>query len=71
VWINCSFDCLHERLVKERSARPLVKDFTEEALRSYIIKKGADRKIFYQQAAVILTEDEFSLDALTQKIFHS
>ncbi|HZH94941.1 MAG TPA: shikimate kinase [Flavisolibacter sp.] len=71
VWINCSVDCLHERLVKERSARPLVKDFTEEALRSYIIKKGADRKIFYQQAAVILTEDEFSLDALTQKIFHS
>ncbi|MEJ7913889.1 MAG: shikimate kinase [Chitinophagaceae bacterium] len=71
VWINCSVDCLHRRLVKERGQRPLIKDLSENALRSYIIKKYSDRKIFYQQAAVILQDDDVSLEQITQKIFHS
>jgi shikimate kinase len=71
VWLNCSVDCLHERLKKEKENRPLIKDLSEDQLRSYIIKKFSDRKIFYQQANVIINEDEVNIEQLTQTIFHS
>ncbi len=71
VWLNCSVDCIYERLIKEKSSRPLIKDLSDDQLRSYIIKKFSDRKIFYQQATVIINEDEVDLEQLTQKIFHS
>ncbi|RYF84393.1 MAG: shikimate kinase [Chitinophagaceae bacterium] len=71
VWINCSTDCLYSRLVKEKDQRPLIRSIPDDELRSYIIKKYSDRKIFYQQAAVILAEDDLNLDALIEKIFHA
>ncbi len=70
VWINCSVDCLYGRLLKEREARPLLKDLSNEQLLSYIAKKYADRKIYYRQATVTATEDQLSLDGLISKIFH-
>lgn len=71
VWINCSIDCLHSRLVKEKASRPLIKDLSDDGLHSYIVKKFSDRSIFYQQASVILNEQEVTLENLVQKIFHN
>jgi len=71
VWINCSTDCLYSRLVKEKDKRPLIKNIPDNELRSYIIKKYSDRKIFYQQANVILAEDDVNLEALIEKTFHA
>jgi len=71
VWINCSTDCLYSRLVKEKDQRPLIRSIPDDELRSYIIKKYSDRKIFYRQAAVILAEDDLNLEALIEKIFHA
>ena len=71
VWINCSTDCLYSRLVKEKDQRPLIKNIPDNELRSYIIKKYSDRKIFYQQANVILAEDDVNLEALIEKTFHA
>ncbi|MBD0333449.1 MAG: shikimate kinase [Chitinophagaceae bacterium] len=70
VWIHCSIDCLHQRLVKEKTERPLIRSFSDDELRSFIIKKFADRKIFFEQAAVIINEDELTIDNLVEKIFH-
>ncbi|MEI2739972.1 MAG: shikimate kinase [Chitinophagaceae bacterium] len=50
VWINTQPDTLFERLVKEKDKRPLIKDLSVEQLRSFISKKFADRKIYYEQA---------------------
>jgi shikimate kinase len=71
VWINCSVDCLHSRLVKERDKRPLISSIPEEELKNFIIKKFSDRKIFYQQAQVIINEDDVTLDILIEKTFHA
>lgn len=71
VWINCSTDCLYSRLVKEKEKRPLIKNIPDNELRTYIIKKYSDRKIFYQQANVILAEDDVNLEALIEKTFHA
>jgi shikimate kinase len=70
VWINCSIDCLHERLLKVRSERPLLNKISDDQLRSYIVKKFGGRKIFYQQANVILNEDDLTIDKLVDHVFH-
>jgi shikimate kinase len=69
-WINCSVDRLYDRLVKEKEKRPLIRAIPDNGLKSYIIKKFSDRKIFYQQANVIINEDDLKLDDLVKKIFH-
>jgi shikimate kinase len=71
IWINCSPDCLFTRLVKEKDGRPLIKDLSDDQLMSYIIKKTSDRNIFYQQAKVILTENDVTLDRLVENLTHS
>ena len=71
VWINSSVDSLFERLIKEKQGRPLIRDLSDEQLRSYITKKYADRRIYYQQALVIIDNDHVSLDRLTEEIMNS
>jgi shikimate kinase len=71
VWINCSVDCLHSRLVKEKDKRPLISAIPDLELRSFIVKKFSDRKIFYQQASIILSEDDVTLDKLIEATFHA
>jgi shikimate kinase len=71
VWINCSVDCLFSRLVHEKDKRPLISKIPEDQLKSYIVKKFSNRKIFYQQANVILNEDDIRLEDLVDKIFHA
>lgn len=70
VWINCSVDCLHSRLLKERAHRPLITELNDDQLRAFIIKKFGDRKIFYQQASIILNDDNLKLKTLINRIFH-
>jgi shikimate kinase len=71
VWINCSTDCLYKRLLKEKDHRPLLKNVADDELKSYIIKKYSSRKIFYQQANVILPEEVITIENLVDKIFHA
>ena len=71
VWINCSADCLFERLKKEKSTRPLIRDLSDEELHHFIGKKYSDRKIYYQQANVIINDEEITLEKLVHKIFHN
>ena len=70
IWINCSVDCLYKRLVLEKDRRPLISKIPTEQLRSYIVKKFSNRKIFYQQANIILNEDDINIDQVLDKIFH-
>jgi shikimate kinase len=69
VWFNCTVDCLFDRLVKEKEKRPLIRSLTDEQLRNYIIKKYADRKIFYQQADVLIHDEGVSLQKMIDDIF--
>lgn len=71
VWINCSTDCLYNRLIKEKDKRPLIKNIPDAELKSYIIRKYSSRKIFYQQATVILPEEVITIENLVNKIFHA
>lgn len=70
VWINSSVNTMFDRLIKEKEKRPLIRNLTDEQLRAYIAKKYADRRIYYQQASVIVHADNIDLQQLTNQIFH-
>ena len=71
VWINTPVQTLFERLINEKEARPLIRNLSDEQLKGYIIKKYADRKIYYEQADVIIDEEPVQLEKLVGKIFHA
>jgi shikimate kinase len=71
VWLNTPLPVLFKRLLKEKEHRPLLKKLTDDQLMSFIIKKFADRKIYYEQADVIVDDENLSLDNFIEKIFHA
>lgn len=71
IWINTPIEVLFERLVKEKENRPLIRDLSDQQLRSFIIRKFADRKIYYDQASIVIDEEPLQLDRLIEKIFHA
>jgi shikimate kinase len=70
-WINCSTECLYNRLLEEKAQRPLISKMSDDELKSFIVKKYSSRKIYYQQATVILPEEIITIDNLVSKIFHA
>jgi shikimate kinase len=71
VWLNIPMTILFQRLMNEKDKRPLLKELSDNQMRSFIIKKFADRKIYYEQAAVVIDDEEISLDHFIEKIFHA
>jgi len=71
IWINTSIDVLFQRLIKEKQQRPLIKNLSNDQVRGFIIKKFSDRKIYYEQADIILDEDPVRLQNLVERIFHA
>lgn len=71
VWINTPLSELFQRLVKEKARRPLIRDLSDEQLKNFIGKKFADRRIYYEQAAVAIDEEPLQVETLIGKIFHA
>ena len=71
VWINTPLDILFDRLMLEKEKRPLIKNLTDEQLKNFISKKFADRRIYYEQAGIMVEEEPVELDKLIEKIFHA
>ena len=71
VWLNTAINVLYDRLVKEKAKRPLLKQVSNEELRSYILKKMNDRRLYYEQADISVEEDQADLDSLIQSILHA
>lgn len=72
VWINTPTEVLFQRLIREQENRPLLRSLSPEQLRSFIQKKIADRRIYYEQADVMIQEgEEDRLEEILQKILHA
>jgi len=70
VWINTPVEILFQRLLKEKDKRPLIRNLDDAQLKSFIIRKFSDRKIYYEQAEMVVDESEKSLDKIVDKLFH-
>ena len=68
VWLNTSVNTLLERLLKQKNSRPLIKNISDSELKSYIIKKLQDRKMYYEQAHVMLHEEVITTESLLKSI---
>ncbi len=66
IWLNTSVDILKERLLKEKMSRPLIKAIGDAELKAYIIRKLSERRLYYEQADVIIDEENASLDSLIE-----
>lgn len=64
IWLNTSIDVLQDRLSKERRTRPLVSEVEDGDLRRFIIRKLGERKMYYEQAHVMVNEESTNLDEL-------
>lgn len=64
VWLNTAIDVLKERLLKERMTRPLIREIGDGELRLYIIRKLGERRMYYEQADVMINEESITLEKL-------
>ena len=69
VWLNCATNTLHARLKKEKTSRPLISEKGDDELREFIVRKYSSRKIYYQQANLILQDEQITLEELVRRIF--
>lgn len=71
VWINTPLETLFTRLVNQKSKRPLIRDLSDEQLKGFISKKFSDRRMYYEQAELVVDEEPVELDKLIETIFHA
>jgi shikimate kinase len=66
IWLNTSVDVLKQRLIRERIIRPMIKNVSEADLKSYIIRKLGERKMYYEQADLMVHEEGIQLEPLIE-----
>ena len=69
VWLDTAEQVLLERLQKEKSHRPLIRDIPDDELRAFIHTKRQERKAYYEQADIQLSEETLTLPALEKILF--
>lgn len=63
IWLDEPAETLAERLLKEQSHRPLIKNLENPALKDFLNKQREERKAFYSQAAYRLSEKNLTESA--------
>lgn len=68
VWLQPELTVIVERLLAEKSKRPLIRSIPDEELKLVIRKKMQDRKIYYEQAHLCVPGSDWTLDQLMEQI---
>ena len=63
LWLNTSLEVLNKRLLRDKYTRPLLNTITEAGLRAYIIRKLSERKMYYEQADIMVHEEAVELES--------
>ncbi|MET0243464.1 MAG: shikimate kinase [Flavitalea sp.] len=72
VWLNTNVDVLGSRLMKQRSHRPVLNGIKDDELRAFIIKKMNERRMYYEQADLVIdNENDMSISEFAQIILHA
>lgn len=70
VWLDIPFEILLGRLRVNNGERPLLKNLDDEQLKAYIVKKNADRRIFYERAKLRMQDHNIKIDDFIKLIFN-
>lgn len=68
IWIHPSIPVMAERLLRKKSKRPLIADMPDEEVPDFIEMKLSERRPFYEQAQIIIDQDDISLDTFAEKL---
>jgi len=68
IYLKASVDTLFERLVANKSKRPLIADKNEEEMKEFIAKHLFDRSFYYNQAKYKVSIDGKSKDETAQDV---
>lgn len=72
VWLNTHVEILLSRLMKEKETRPLIKNLADDDMRSYIIRKLNERRMYYEQADITIdNEHSIPMNEFIQTILHA
>lgn len=71
IWLNTGVDALVQRLLKQKHSRPLIKNIPDPELKAFIIKKLQDRKLYYEQADIVLDEETITIESLLKTLEHA
>lgn len=72
VWLNTHVEIILQRLMKEKASRPLIKNIADEDMRSFIVRKLNERRMYYEQADITLdNEDSIPISEFLQTILHA
>lgn len=68
VYLKASIDTLYNRLVHNKSKRPLIAEMNEEEMKEFIAKHLFDRSFYYNHAQYKLSVDDKTVDETVQDI---
>lgn len=68
IYLKASIDTLYNRLVYNKSKRPLIANMNEEEMREFIAKHLFDRSFYYNQAQYKVVVDDKSVEETVQDI---
>lgn len=72
VWLNTHVDVLLQRLMKEKQRRPLIRNIPDGELRNFIVRKLNERKMYYEQADVVLdNESSITTAGFIETLLHA
>ncbi|MCR4031192.1 MULTISPECIES: shikimate kinase [Flavobacterium] len=68
IYLKASIDTLYNRLIHNKSKRPLIANMNEEEMREFIAKHLFDRSFYYNQAQHKVVVDDRSVEETVQDI---
>lgn len=72
IWLNTHVEILMQRLFKEKAQRPLLRNINDADLKSYIVRKVNERRMYYEQADIMVdNENSISLDQFVENILNA
>ena len=66
IWLNTGIEVLVKRLLIEKPQRPIIKNISDDELKSFIMKKLQDRKLYYEQADIMLQEETLTTESFIE-----
>ncbi len=70
IYLQASIDTLYNRLLEEKTQRPVIADIPLKELKEFIAQHLFERSYFYNQATYTVTVDSKSPDEIVNEIFY-
>ncbi len=66
IWLNTHIDVLVRRLLRQKSTRPIIRMVPDSEMKSFILKKMQDRRLYYEQADLVIREENLTIEHLAE-----